>query len=283
MATETKSLYAKLQEMDVRYVYLLMLIVISAPVLKPIGLPLGTISTETTRLYQYINNLKSRDIIVMEADQSPAAAAECQPAMVANLYHAVSKGLRVLFFCPRTDAVPFVEDAMKLVLGASSDHPNYGKLYVNLGYLPQGEIGLAGLASNIFFTNRDAYGNDLRAMEFFKDLPNKNARDWKLIIYYGASEADHDVRQVTDPYGCPTGGGVAAVLVTRMYPYYPDKIIGFQTGLRGAAEYELLVKRPGEAAAGMDAQSLGHLAIVIMVVIGNIGYYASRKKPSEGE
>jgi len=46
----------------------------------------------------------------------------------------------------------------------------------------------------------------------------------------------------------------------------------------GAAEYEVLVGRPGEAAGGMDAQSLGHLAIVITVIIGNIGYFASGGK-----
>jgi len=282
VGTEAKSLYARLQEMDVRYMYLLVMIVVSIPLLKPMGLPLGTISVETTRMYQYIDKLPSRSIIVMIADQSPAAAAECQPAMVANIQHAVNKGHRVLFYASRTDAVPFIDDAMKVVLGATSDHPNYGKLYVNLGYIPEGELGLKGLAADVFFTGRDAYGKDLRAMEFFRDLPKKDASDWGLIIYYGASSVDWVVRQITDVYGCKTAGGVAAVLVTRMYPYYPHSIIGFQTGLRGAAEYEVLVKRPGEAAAGMDAQSLSHLAIVIMIIVGNIGYYASRRKPSGG-
>ena len=282
MASETKSLYTKLQEIDVRYVYLLIWIVVSIPILWPIGLPPGVISEETTRLYQYIDNLPQRSIIVMIDDTGPAAAAECHSGEIAVLYHCMMKGLRVLFYASRTDAVPFIDDAMMKVLGKTSDQPDYGKLYVNLGYIPQGEIGLAGLAANIFFKSVDAYGKDTETMNFFADLPTKTARDWSLVIYYGASNVDWVVRQVTDPYGCPTAGGVAAVLASRIYPYCWDRVIGFLTGLAGSAQYEVLVKRPGEAAAGMDAQSLGHLAIIIMIVLGNIGYFASRRKTPRG-
>ena len=278
----SKSLSKTLQELDVRYVYVLVLLVITIPILRPIGIPPGKTSPETLGLYRYIDGLPPRSVILMIADQSPAAAAECQPGMLAVLHHTVARGLRVLFYASRTDAIPYIDDAMMKVLGKTSNHPDYSKLYVNLGYIPQSEVGLTGLASDVFFTNKDAYGNDLREMEFFEDLPKKDASDWKLAIYFGASSLDWVVRQVTDPYGCPTGGGVAAVLVTRIYPYYPHSVIGFLGGLKGSAEYELLVQRPGEAAAGMDAQSLGHLAIVIMIVLGNIGYFVSRAKPKGG-
>jgi hypothetical protein len=63
-----------------------------------------------------------------------------------------------------------------------------------------------------------------------------------------------------------------------MYPYWPDKIVGWATGAKGAAEYEILVRRPGEGAAAMDAQSLAHLAIVIFIVLGNLGYFLSRRR-----
>jgi len=275
-----QSWYGKLQNIDVRYVYLLVMILVAIPILAPIGLPVGKLSEETARLYDYIDKLPSGAVVVMIADQSPAAAAECQPGFEAILYHLKSKGLRALFFAERTDAVPFIESAMLKIYGATSKHPDYGKLIANLGYIPQGELGVRGLASDVFFTGRDAYGNDLKILPFFKDL--KNARDWSLAIYFGASELDHVVRQVTDPFGCPTGGGVAAVLSTRIYPYYPSKVIGFLIGLRGSAEYELLIKKPGEAAAGMDAQSFGHALIIILVVIGNIGYFMERMRRGGG-
>jgi hypothetical protein len=38
------------------------------------------------------------------------------------------------------------------------------------------------------------------------------------------------------------------------------------------------VGKPGTAMRGMDAQSLGHIAIIVFIVLGNILYFASRKK-----
>ena len=52
--------------------------------------------------------------------------------------------------------------------------------------------------------------------------------------------------------------------------------------LKGAAEYEQLLKKPGSASVGMDAQSITHLLIVLFVVVGNIQYFVSKKKGGEG-
>jgi len=35
---------------------------------------------------------------------------------------------------------------------------------------------------------------------------------------------------------------------------------------------------PGDAVAGMDAQSLSHVLIIIFIVIGNLAYIAGSKK-----
>jgi len=282
--SKEKSWVTKLQEIDIRYVYLLIFIVISVPVVWPMGLPLGTVSRETTRLYTYIDSLPARSIVLFINDQGPAAAAECQPGMVAMIRHCVAKGLRVMMYASSTDAVPFADLGLKTVLGRSADHPDYGKLYVNIGYIPQAEVGLAALATNSLYTVRDVYGRDLQSMEFFGDLTDKSAHSWRLAVYVGAGSVDWVVRQVTDVYSeCKTGAAAAAVLATRIYPYYPHSVIGFLIGLRGSAEYEVLVRSPGDAAAGMDAQSLGHLAIVIVVVLGNIGYFASRRRGRGGD
>jgi len=273
-----ETIWEKIQNIDVRYIYLLVWIAVSVPILRPIGIPLGKYSAETLGLYNFLDKLPPGSIVVLIDDQSPAAAAECYPSELAIFQHCVNKGLRVLFFAARTEAVPYIESTMKTILGASKDHPDYGKKYVNLGYIPQYEVGLAALAANVFYTGKDAYGNDLKTMPFFQDLPTGTAKDWAIAIYFGNSSVDWVVRQLTDVYGTKVGGAVGAVLVSRMYPYYPDKIIGFCNGLRGAAEYEILVKRPGEGAAGMDAQSLGHLVTVIFIIIGNIGYFLSRRR-----
>jgi hypothetical protein len=82
------------------------------------------------------------------------------------------------------------------------------------------------------------------------------------------------VRQVQGPLDIKLLAGVVNVSVPEVMPFYTSgQIDGLTQGLRGAAEYELLVNKPGSAVAKMDAQSLGHLAIILFVIIGNIAYF----------
>ncbi len=61
-------------------------------------------------------------------------------------------------------------------------------------------------------------------------------------------------------------------------PYYQaGQIKGLMSGTRSAAEYEVRAGRPGRAAAGMDAQSLGHLVIILAIGLGNLAYFIGRK------
>ena len=49
-------------------------------------------------------------------------------------------------------------------------------------------------------------------------------------------------------------------------------------GVSSAAQYELLCNNPGKGAALMDAQSMGHLLIIVFIVLGNIGYFVMKDK-----
>jgi hypothetical protein len=48
-------------------------------------------------------------------------------------------------------------------------------------------------------------------------------------------------------------------------------------GASGDAQYELLIKRPGIAVAGIDAQAFGHILIIAFIVVGNMAYFASKR------
>jgi len=49
-------------------------------------------------------------------------------------------------------------------------------------------------------------------------------------------------------------------------------------GMKGAAEYEVLIGHPGTATAGMDAQSFSHALIIVFIIVGNLGYIFTRKE-----
>jgi len=55
-------------------------------------------------------------------------------------------------------------------------------------------------------------------------------------------------------------------------------IFGLMGGLKGAAEYEKLINHSAAATKAMSVQSIAHSAIVLFIIIGNVAYFASRKR-----
>jgi len=47
--------------------------------------------------------------------------------------------------------------------------------------------------------------------------------------------------------------------------------------MKGAAEYERILDIFGDARRGMDAQSLVHVIVAALVLLGNIAYLASKR------
>ncbi|MCS7385177.1 MAG: hypothetical protein NDF55_00360 [archaeon GB-1867-005] len=266
----------KLQEIDPRILYLLMFIVVSVPLLKPIRLPIS-ISPETKTLYDFIEErISPGSVVVMDSDMNPSTAAECLPQFIAVTRHLAEKGARIIFIASRVEGVQFIEITMKEVFGGTKDHPDYGKKFVNLGYRPGGSVGLRSFTEDVYYMKTDVYGNDLTKLPIMEGV--KTAADFALYAVATGSSVDGYVMLITDPYGTPIAGLVTAVLSSRVYAYWPEKVIGFLNGLRGGAEYELLIGRPGSAVKAMDAQSLGHMLIIIFVILGNIGYFFAQRR-----
>jgi len=108
----------------------------------------------------------------------------------------------------------------------------------------------------------------------------KDVRDIKLVYQLtgGGLGPLLWVRQVSLPYGVPFASCVSSSMLPSAVPYYESgQIIALLNGLVGAAEYELLTKTPGKGLAGMAGQSLGHLYVIAIVIVGNIAFVMQRK------
>jgi hypothetical protein len=67
-------------------------------------------------------------------------------------------------------------------------------------------------------------------------------------------------------------------MATDYYPYLSSRqLLGLIGGMKGAAEYEKRMGIFGDARRGMDAQSLVHVIIALLVILGNIALLATRK------
>jgi hypothetical protein len=106
-------------------------------------------------------------------------------------------------------------------------------------------------------------------------------RDVNYAISLGAGNPGVEAWYVfgKDKYKFELGGGCTGVMAPGLYPLLRSgQINGLIGGLRGAAEYEILIGQKGKAVAGMDAQSATHLAIIVLVIMCNLFYFSSRNR-----
>jgi hypothetical protein len=103
-------------------------------------------------------------------------------------------------------------------------------------------------------------------------------KSFKLVISIsGGDMARMLCAHVGDPHGIKVVACIAAVVLASTQQFFSSgQLSGMVAGMSGAAEYEFMAKVPGKGIAGMDAQSLGHLWIISLVILGNIGYLTTR-------
>ena len=74
-----------------------------------------------------------------------------------------------------------------------------------------------------------------------------------------------------------------AGLVADYAPYmHSRQLIGMVPGLRGAAGYESLIDMKGLGTAGLDAQSIAHIVILLLIVLGNVAFVLDRRQIRKG-
>lgn len=266
----------RLMNIDRRLIYLLLFLALSIPLIRPIGLPLST-SPETRLLYSYIDKLAPGSRVIFSMDCSPGGWGELMPAAQAVVNHLVAKQVK-LFVCGFFDTGPSLFESSYGATDLASK--KYGVDWVDLGYRAGGENGISALAGDIPKTfPKDFRGNDINSLEIMKNI--KTAKDMALIISVssGTPGVPEWIRQVRDPMGVPLATVCVAVNIPGNAPYIQSgQLMGAAGGLRGAAEYELMTKRPGLGSAGMDAQSFSHLLILLLIVLGNVGYIVTDRQ-----
>lgn len=259
---------------DRRIIYILLLLALAVPLIRPLGLPIP-ISSETRQSYDFVNGLGSDAKVLISFGYGPSVAAELTPEANIILAHLAQKGIK-------TYAVSQSVDGDKLAAGIVKDaftaaHKVAGVDYVYLGYLAGGESGLAAMSDSIaaVFTT-DSQKTPLAQLPIMTGVEKISSFD--LVIDLEGSGVAPWVRQVYTKNNVNLIFGVMAVMASGTVPYVQaGQAVGMLTGLKGAAEYEALMQAPGAATASMDAQSMGHALIIIFIILGNIGYYRSRK------
>jgi hypothetical protein len=278
----------KIPGIDRRYLYILLFIVVSIPLLNPLKLPIP-IGEHSRKFYDKIESLSAGSIVIISFDYGPSTRPENYPQSAAALFHAHERGCKIVALAFWPSGAPIGDELLKGLYG--SDFPNvagYGTEVVYLGYVPGNEVGMQTFGDNTATAKSiDHYGNDVTTLPLLRD-ECRSAADFAVWIEIASgTPGEQQVIQFVQgrhggPSAVPILVGATAVSVPGMMPFYPTQISGILNGLAGAGEYEYLLNikygYPYDQGPSLDAQSLGHVLILLFIVIGNISYLLTRSK-----
>jgi hypothetical protein len=264
----------KIAGLDRRILYLVLLAVVFLPLVRPIGIPFR-ISEWTQGFHKAVDDLKSGDIVLMSLDYSIGGAPDVHPQAEIVFTHMMQKGLRVVMVAFVDQGVEF---GNQLIASWEAQGKQYGQDFVNLGFAAGTEVAISAFAQDVAAVfPKDVRGNPIGQLPIMQGI--KTAADFKFIAQFatGIPGPAEWIRQVQTRYNVPLATGVVTVMGPQTEPYYQSRqLVGLLSGMRSAAEYELAVKRPGKATAAMDAQSMGHLVIILFIVMGNVLYFMEK-------
>ncbi|MCK4225132.1 MAG: hypothetical protein KAX39_08115 [candidate division Zixibacteria bacterium] len=270
-------IFSKLQHIDRRYIFLFIGMAAFVPLIFPLGLPLG-VTPSSEDLFNAVENLEEGSVVMLTFDYYPSTLPETEPMSYAALRHLFRKNIRVITLTTiPLGALSVMEGVVKNV--AREYNKEYGVDYVNLGYkygYVAVMLGMGRRISDIF--PRDNYNTKLEDLPLMQEVKNYDNVDFLFVVADNAT-VDYWVSLVNAQFGLPMGAGVTAVMAPKCYSFLQTKqMVGLLGGMKGAAEYEKLTQNQDRATRGMDPQSIIHVLIIVFIVLGNVGYFMSKRQ-----
>jgi hypothetical protein len=265
----------RMLHIDRRIIFLVIGLCTLIPLLYPVGLAIK-VSPEVKSVYDYIEALPEGSVFLLSLDFDPASKPELYPQAVALLHHAFKKNLRVIGMTLWLPGTGMANEVVTRI--AREDGKVAGKDYVFLGWSPGGSSVIINMGQDLYKAFPTDYNNQpTKDLEVLKDV--QSLRDISYVVSLAAGSTGIETWYVfgKDKYKFELGGGCTGVIAPGLYPLLRSgQLNGLIGGLRGAAEYEVLIGRKDKAVAGMDAQSATHFAIIILVILCNVFYLLIR-------
>jgi hypothetical protein len=236
-------------------------------------------STKPVRdLYDTVERIPSGSVVYVACDYDPGSMPELHPMTLAIYRHLFSRNVRVVSAALWAPGPPLIERAFRQV-AEGEYHKQYGVDYVNLGFKEGREVVMVAMANSIPATfSADYYGTPIQSIPLMRQVHDFSDVRMIISISAGYPGTKEWVQQIQSRFHVLMGAGCTAVSAPEYYPYYQSgQLVGLLGGMKGAAEYEALVGKPGLGSSGMVAQSTVHLLIIVFILFGNVAYLLSRR------
>lgn len=295
-------MYETLQNLDRRWIFLLMLIAVAAPILggwqfdeKATGLAQNVFDE-----IKVIEKKEDGGKILLAFDFDPASEGELGPMAVSFARHcceiwksqkAAGKPTVKLYFLALWPVGPqMIDDTIDKVIKADFPEMIYGQDYVNLGYKSGYEAVIKVIVTDLrgLYTT-DAKGTNIDQIPMCDGVDNIQAMDLIINVSAGYPGTKEWVQYAKTPYPkLKIVAGCTGVQAPLLYPYIPEQLPGLLGAIKGAAEYEELVVRKydgdnepapkyQEGKRRMGPQLVAHLLMIFLIIVGNVIFFIGRK------
>lgn len=266
------SAWKRLEAIDRRVIFVILILGVVGPMIFPMHLPIP-VTPEVQNIYDRIEALQPGDTIMFAGEYDPATLAEMQSMTFSVLRHAFRRNVKVIAVCLFTSGVSQIEQDLRKI--ADESKKTYGVDYIYLGYKPYPAIVISAMGQDF----RNPFPLDYIEKKDTDSYPimkgMKNLNSVKFVIDISAtSGVDFWLQYGQSRYKFPLALGVTAVMATDYYSFLQsNQIFGLIGGLKGAAEYETLMKEEkGYARRAMNIQSVVHCVIVGFILVGNVAF-----------
>ncbi|MGD2148142.1 MAG: hypothetical protein PVH41_15735 [Anaerolineae bacterium] len=215
----------------------------------PLSQPVITLGSQ--RLYQVVGSLSAGDEVLVAFDYGAPEADELNVAARPVLQHVIDQGVHVTVVSTRPDGTVVASALMREIAGSASE-------YVVLNYRPGAAPAVSHLLTAVertptlllVLTSRVA------PLRRWVELARVHYGDQLPVALVGSAALE----PVASPYVDGNAGQVS----------------GHIHGLRGAASYESLRGTGGDATQRLNALAAGHLAVILLMVLGSIYHGLAR-------
>ncbi len=270
MTTEQKTGLMNRLLTNRNFLWRLLFIILAITTLVPFQLPLK-ITTPTTRTFEALNKLGPQNKVVFSFDFTGGDLAECIPIADIMVEHLIQKKAKVVY-------TAFTNVDQTTLGNIVFEHTNaysrmkYGEDFVWLGFQPGGEILIAKLGEDWSSIQVDVRGTPKSQLPLLNGINKITDFDTVIVISTQDPQPHAIMRQwvqrynMLNVYGASSSHGAMSY-----YRYYEMGVLrGYVVALKGAAEYELLMKTPGLASKRMNVISISQFALVAMLALAGI-------------
>ena len=264
-----------------RFIYLLIALAVIIPLFGGGNWFKEAAFSETGKdFYDAIQNLPPDSVVLLAFDYDPFTAAEMDRLAGPILWHLMDRQAR-LMAVSLLPTGPVVAENLLDRMAEEHGRYQYGQNYVNLGYIPGQAAAPNELASNLrALLPQDYRQQKLDELPVMQDV--NGIQDVDLLIEFAAqySTLQWWIEQAGSLYQIKVMAAVSAAVEPMARPYYHSgQLEGLISGLPGAAQYETKTSKwPSLAIASVDAQSMAHLAMVALIILGALSSLVSPRR-----